>query len=70
MMKCKAAFELYIRKITSAYLCKSIYDIIHYSTTICPFESRKCGKERKKSQKFEYLENKKSFLDNIKKHFS
>ena len=50
-----------ILKITSANLCKPIYDIINYSTSICPFESGQCGKERKKLQKFEYLENKKSF---------
>ena len=37
------------------------YDIINYSTSICPFESRQCGKEEKRLQKFEYLENKKSF---------
>ena len=36
-----------------------------YSTSICPFESGKCGKERKKLQKFEYLENEISFLDEI-----
>ena len=41
-------------------------DIINYSNSICPFESGKCGKEGKKLQKFEYLENKKSFLDEIK----
>ena len=58
-----------IPKITSAYLCKSIHDIINYSTSICPFESGKCGKEGKKSQKFEYLENEKSFLDEIKNIF-
>ena len=29
------------------------------------FESIKCGKEGKKPQKFEYLENEKSFLDEI-----
>ena len=34
------------------------------------FESRKCRKEEKKLQKFEDLKNKKSFLDEIKKHFS
>ena len=34
-----------------------------YSTSICPFESGKCGKEGKKLQKSEYLENEKSFLD-------
>ena len=52
-----------IPKITSANLCKSDDDIINYSTSICPFESGKCGKEGKK---FEYLENEKSFLDEIK----
>ena len=54
---------------TSANLCKPIYDIINCSTSICAFESGKCGKEGKKLQKFEYLENKKSFLDEIKKIF-
>ena len=33
------------------------------------FESRKCGKEGKKLQKFEHLENKKSFLDKINLSF-
>ena len=42
----------------------------HYSTFICPFEFGKCGKEEEKIQKSEYLENEKSFLDKIKKHFS
>ena len=45
------------------------YDIINYSTSICPFESGKFGKEGKKSQKFEYLENEKSFLDELKNIF-
>ena len=58
-----------IPKITSPHLCKSIRDIINYSTSICPFESRKCGNEGKKLQKFEYLENEKSFLDEIKNIF-
>ena len=40
-----------------------------YSTSICPFESGKCGKERKKLQKFEYLENEKSFFDEMQKNF-
>ena len=40
-----------------------------YSTSICPFESGKCGKEEKKSQKFEYLEKEKSFFDEIKNIF-
>ena len=51
-----------------ANLCKPIHDIMKYSTFICPFESGKCGKE-KKLQKFEYLENDKKFFDEIKKHF-
>ena len=41
-------------------------DIINYPTSICPFEYGKCGKEQEKIQKSEYLENKKSFLDEIK----
>ena len=48
---------------------KSIPDIINYSTSICPFISKKCGKEGKKSQKFEYFEIEKSFLDEIKNTF-
>ena len=54
-----------IPKITAANLCKPIHDIINYSTPIFPFESVKCGKEGKKLRKFEYLENEKSFLDEI-----
>ena len=42
---------------------------MNYSTSICPFESQNCGKEEEKLQKIEYLENKKNFLDEIKKHF-
>ena len=42
---------------------------ITYSTSTCPFESGKCGKEGEKLQKFEYLENEKSFLDEIKNIF-
>ena len=34
-----------------------------------PFESRKFGKEGTKLQKSEYLENEKSFLDEIKNIF-
>ena len=56
-------------KIPSANLCKSIYDITNYSTSICPFESGKYAKEGKNLQKFKYLENKKSFLDEIKNIF-
>ena len=55
-----------IPKITSANLYKTIHGIIYYSTFICPFESGKHRKERKKLQKFECLEKEKSFLDEIK----
>ena len=41
---------------------------MNYSTSICPFESGKCGKEGKKLQKTEYNENKKSFFNEIKKN--
>ena len=47
---------------------KANYDI-NYSTSICPFEFGKCRKEGKTLQKFEYLENKKSFLVEIKNFF-
>ena len=42
---------------------------INYSTSICPFVSGKCGKEGKKLEKFDYLENEKSFLGKIKNTF-
>ena len=42
------------------------HDIINHSTSICAFESGKCGKEEKNLQKLEYLENEMSFLDEIK----
>ena len=58
-----------IPKITSANLCKPIHDIINYSTSTCPFESGNCGKEGKKLQTFEYIENAKSFLGKIKSIF-
>ena len=58
-----------ILKITPANLCNSIDDVINYSTSICPFESGKCGKKEKNLEKFEYLENEKSFLDEIKNTF-
>ena len=47
-----------------------MHDIINYSTSICPFESGKCGKEEEKLQKFKYLKNEKSLLDETKRHFS
>ena len=55
-------FELF-QKITSANSRKPIHDNINYSTAIGPFESMTCGKKGKKLQKFEYLENEKSFFD-------
>ena len=61
--------DLFIPKIISANFCKPIHDIINYSTSICPFESGKCGKGEKILQKFEYLKNEKSFLDEIKSIF-
>ena len=64
MIQYKAVFEL------SQKLHLPIHDIINYSTSICPIESGKCGKEGKKLQKVEYPENEKSFLDDNKKHFS
>ena len=57
-----------IPKITPANLCKPMHDI-NYSTSICPFESGKCGKQEEKIQKFEYLKNEKNFLDEIKNIF-
>ena len=68
MVQWKVVFELF-QKITPANLCMPIYDIINYSTYICPFESGNCGREGKKLQKFEYLKNKKSFFDEIKNIF-
>ena len=46
-----------------------MHDTINYSTSICPFESGKCGKEEEKIQKSEYFENEKTFLDEIKNIF-
>ena len=53
----------------SANLCKPIHDIINYSTFICSFVFGKCGKEGEKLQKLEYLDDEKSFLDEIKSTF-
>ena len=53
---------------TPANLCKPMHDIINYSTSILTFESKKSEKEEEKTQEFEYLENGKSFLDEIKKN--
>ena len=57
-----------IPNIRSAKLCKPVYDIINYSTFICPFEPGK-WKRREKLQKFKYLEKKKSSLDEIESLF-
>ena len=46
-----------------------MHDIINYSTSLCPFESGKSGKEEEKYKKSDYLLNKKSFLDKIKNIF-
>ena len=58
--------------IKSSNLCRPINDIINYSTSICPFESEKCGKKGKTGwsavlEFFEFLElflNCKWFLKN------
>ena len=43
-----------------------VHDLMNNSTFTCTFESGKHGKEGKKLEKFEFLENKKRFLDEIK----
>ena len=63
MIQCKMVFELF-QKLHLIY--QNQFMTINHSTFTCPFESRKCGKEGKKLQIFEYLENEKSFLDEIK----
>ena len=50
-----------IPKITSANLCKSVDDIVNYSTSICLFETVKCGKEGKKCKNLNILRTKKAF---------
>ena len=58
-----------ILKITSANLCKPIYDIISYSTSIRCFESGKCGKEGKKLQKWDISREWKELFRSNKKTF-
>ena len=58
-----------IPKTTSANLSKPIHYIINYCFSICPFVSGKCGKAGKNLQKFQYLKNEKSFLDEIENAF-
>ena len=48
-------------RITSANLCKTVDDIINYSTSICPVESGNCGKEGKKLQNLNILRMKRDF---------
>ena len=48
-------------QLKSANLCKPIYDIMNYSTSICPFESRKCGKEGKNYKSLDISRTKKDF---------
>ena len=47
-----------------------MHDIINHSTSIYSFESEKSQKEEEKMQKFEYFENEKSFLDEVKNIFN
>ena len=54
-----------IPNVISGNLCKRIHDIINYPTSICPFQSGKCGKKGKKIQKCD----EKRFLDEIKTFF-
>ena len=55
-----AVFQLF-QKITSANLEKPIHDSIDYSTFICPFESRKGGKEGEKLQNLIISRTKRAF---------
>ena len=58
MIQCKAVLEFFQK-----------LHLQIYSTSICPFESGKCGIEGKKSPKLEYLEHEKHFSDEIKSIF-
>ena len=62
MMKGKAIFELFQKWHLEIY---TSHFITNNSTSICPVESGNCRKEGEKLQTFEYLENEKSFLDEI-----
>ena len=37
------------------------HDIINYSSSVCPFESGKCGKEEKKNKNLNILRTKRAF---------
>ena len=47
----KSGFSVIPKIASSANVCKPIHGIINYSTSICPFESGKFGKEGEKSKK-------------------
>ena len=67
LTKFDAVFELFQKLHLLIYASQLMtYKLFH---SCCPFEFEKCGKERKKLQKFEYLENEESFLDEIKTFF-
>ena len=59
-----------IPKITPSNLCKPMNDIINYSTSICPFESGKNGKEAEKNTKIWISRERKELFRWNKKHFS
>ena len=53
-----------ILTIKSVNLCKPVYDIINYSTSICPSESGKPEKEGKKLQNLNISRTKRAFWMN------
>ena len=61
-------FLSYSKNYTTANLWKWIHDVINYSTSICPFESGKYGKEEKNYKNLN-ISKTKSFLDEIKSSF-
>ena len=67
-MEYKAVFELFQKLHLQIFMHASSWHL-NCSTFICPFVSGKCGMEGKKLQKLGYLENEKSFLDEIKNTF-
>ena len=66
-MQCEAVFGLFQKLNLQIYASQLMTS--NYSTSICSFESGNCGKEGKKLQTFEYIENAKSFLGKIKSIF-
>ena len=66
MMQYKTFVELFQKLYLQIYATQFI---TNYSTFMCPFVSGECGKEGKKLQKFEDLDNEKSFFDEIKDSF-